>query len=188
MKARMRELNIKMTELSEYIKVSRPTLYKYIESYESGDLESIPDRVVSLFRLMDRPEVTKEQVVAFTKAGSWNFFCPNFLKLAGRETRLEHDADDLIRLIAPRLVYVASGAEDYGAGPQGEFEAARRAGELWEAYGLKGLSLSAYPPPGTIDHGGCIGYFQRPGGHILASDSWMHFLDFTDLHGWRTHV
>ena len=64
MKARMRELNIKMTELSEYIKVSRPTLYKYIESYESGDLESIPDRVVSLFRMMDRPEVTKEQVIA----------------------------------------------------------------------------------------------------------------------------
>ena len=66
MKARMRELNIKMTELSEYIKVSRPTLYKYIESYESGDLESIPDRVVSLFRLMDNPDVTKEQVVTFT--------------------------------------------------------------------------------------------------------------------------
>ena len=66
MKARMRELNIKMTELSEYIKVSRPTLYKYIESYESGNLESIPDRVVSLFRLMDNPDVTKEQVVTFT--------------------------------------------------------------------------------------------------------------------------
>ena len=65
MKARMRELNIKMTELSEYIKVSRPTLYKYIESYEGGDLGSIPDRVVNLFRLMDRPEVTKEQVIAF---------------------------------------------------------------------------------------------------------------------------
>lgn len=64
MKARMRELNIKMTELSEYIKVSRPTLYKYIESYESGDLGSIPDRVVNLFRFMDRPEVTKEQVIA----------------------------------------------------------------------------------------------------------------------------
>ena len=66
MKARMRELNIKMTELSEYIKVSRPTLYKYIESYESGNLDSIPDRVVSLFRLMDNPDVTKEQVVTFT--------------------------------------------------------------------------------------------------------------------------
>jgi hypothetical protein len=126
-----------------------------------------------------------EQVIAFERVGSWNFFCPNFLKLHGHETELEHDADDLIRLIAPRLVYVASGAEDTGAGPQGEFEAARRAGELWEAYGLKGLSLDTYPPPGTIDHGGYIGYFQRPGGHILASDSWMRFLDFTDAHGWR---
>ena len=66
MKARMRELNIKMTELSEYIKVSRPTLYKYIESYENGDTASIPERVLSLFRLMDTPGVTKEQVVTFT--------------------------------------------------------------------------------------------------------------------------
>ena len=65
MKTRMRELNIKLTELSEYLKVSRPTLYKYIESYESGDLESIPDNVVSIFRLMEREDVTKEQVVTF---------------------------------------------------------------------------------------------------------------------------
>ena len=65
MKARMRELNIKMTELSEYIKVSRPTLYKYIESYETGDIGSIPDRVVSLFKLMENPDVSKEQVITF---------------------------------------------------------------------------------------------------------------------------
>ncbi len=126
-----------------------------------------------------------EKVEAFKRARSWNFFCPNFLLLDGRETELEHDADDLIRLSAPRLVYVASGAEDCGAGPQGEFEAARRAGELWEAYGGKGLSLRAYPSPGTTDHGGSIGYFQRPGGHALAPDSWMNFLDFADAHGWR---
>ena len=65
MKARMRELNIKLTELSEYIKVSRPTLYKYIESYEEGDYESIPNRVVSLFKVMERPDATKEQVISY---------------------------------------------------------------------------------------------------------------------------
>ena len=65
MKDRMRDLNIKMTELSEYLKVSRPTLYKYIESYESGDLNSIPDKVVSIFKLIDDPNSTKEQVVSF---------------------------------------------------------------------------------------------------------------------------
>ena len=61
----MRELNIKMTELSDYIKVSRPTLYKYIETYESGCTSGIPERVIELFRLMDTPGVTKEQVVSF---------------------------------------------------------------------------------------------------------------------------
>jgi len=65
MKERMRELNIKMTELSEYIKVSRPTLYKYIESYEEGDYGSIPGRVVSLFKVMERPDATKEQVISY---------------------------------------------------------------------------------------------------------------------------
>ena len=126
-----------------------------------------------------------EQVVAFERAGSWNFFCPNFLKLHGHETELAHDADDLMRLIAPRLVFVASGAEDRGAGPEGEFEAARRAGELWRAHGLPGFGLANYPEPGTVSLDGSIGYFLRPGGHILAADSWMRFLDFTDRHGWR---
>ena len=129
-----------------------------------------------------------EQVVAFKRAFSWNFFCENFLKLEGRETELEHDADDLLRLIAPRLVYVASGAEDAGAGPEGEFEAARRASELWEAYGLKGLSLTAYPKPGTVDHSGCIGYHVHPGGHRLDADDWRKFLDFADARGWRVRT
>ena len=68
MKDRMRELNIKMTELADYLKVSRPTLYKYIESYESGNQSGIPDRVADLFRLMDDPSSTKEQVVSFAIA------------------------------------------------------------------------------------------------------------------------
>jgi len=65
MKDRMRELNIKMTELSDYMKVSRPTLYKYIDSYENGNLSGIPERVTGLFRLIDSPGSTKEQAVSF---------------------------------------------------------------------------------------------------------------------------
>jgi pimeloyl-ACP methyl ester carboxylesterase len=125
-----------------------------------------------------------EQVAIFKKVGSWNFFCPNFLKLDGRETVLEHDADDLLRLIAPRLAYVASASQDKGAGPQGEFEAARRAGELWTAYGLSGLTLTAYPRPDTVDHTGCIGYHLRTGKHQLTAADWRRFLDFADRNGW----
>lgn len=65
MKERLRELNIKLTELSEYVKVSRPTLYKYINSYEEGDFKSLPDDVLALFRFMERDDATKESVVSF---------------------------------------------------------------------------------------------------------------------------
>ena len=126
-----------------------------------------------------------EQVDIFVKATSYNFFCPNFLKLSGRETMLEHDADDLIRLTAPRLVYVASGTKDFGAGPLGEFEAARRAGELWRAYGLTGLSLTAYPQKGAADHTGYVGYHIHDGGHFINPPDWMLYADFADAHGWN---
>ena len=126
-----------------------------------------------------------ELVYHFERATSYNFFCPNFRKLAGRETLLAHDADDLIRLTAPRLAYVASGEQDYGAGPFGEFEAARRAGELWRAYALPGLALTAYPPAGTADHTGYVGYHIHAGGHYIAPEDWMRYADFADAHGWN---
>ena len=126
-----------------------------------------------------------EQVDIFVKVTSHNFFCPNFVKLAGCETMLPYDADDLIRLSAPRLVYVASGDHDLGAGPQGEFEAARRAGELWRAYGLSGLSRTDYPPGGTVDHTGFIGYHIHEGGHFIDPPDWMLYADFADAHGWN---
>ena len=123
-----------------------------------------------------------EQVRAFLECRSWNFFCPNFLKFDGAETTMRHDADDLLRLIAPRLVYVASGSEDAGAGPEGEVEATRRASELWTAYGRKGLSLTGYPAPGTTDNEGFLAYHLRPGGHALDPYDWARYLDFADRH------
>ena len=121
-----------------------------------------------------------EQVYAFLDYRSWNFFCPNFLKFDGCETTMEHDADDLIRLIAPRLVYVASASQDPGAGPEGEFEATRRASELWVAYGRKGISLTAYPAAGKTDNAGHVAYHLRPGEHELAPYDWTRYLDFAD--------
>ena len=123
-----------------------------------------------------------EQVEAFVRAKSWNFFCPNFLKLQGHETELEHDADDLLRLIAPRLVYISSGAIDAGAGPEGEFEAARRASSEWVKHGKTGLALKAYPKPVTISHEGSIGYHLRADGHAPSEWDWLRFLDFADRH------
>ena len=66
MKERLRELGIKTTELSEYMRISRPSLYKYIELYESKDTSAIPENVLRTFKYIDRyKSLTKEQVVIF---------------------------------------------------------------------------------------------------------------------------
>ena len=67
MKERLRELGIKTTELSGYMKISRPSLYKYIELYESGDRKAIPEKVLRVFRYVDKySRLSREQVIAFT--------------------------------------------------------------------------------------------------------------------------
>ena len=66
MKERLRELGIKTTELSDYMRISRPSLYKYMELYEAKDTSAIPEKVLRTFRYIDRyKSLTKEQIVVF---------------------------------------------------------------------------------------------------------------------------
>ena len=123
-----------------------------------------------------------EVVDDFIRAKSYNFFCPNFLKLRGHETGLEHDADDLLRLIAPRRVYLSSGSLDRGAGPEGVFESARLASSLWNDYGLKGISLKSYPTAPAVDHSGSIGYHLSTDGHRPREWDFLRMLDYADRH------
>lgn len=123
-----------------------------------------------------------EPVSAFRRNGVGHWFADAFHSYAGREAELPYDADDLMKLVAPRLLYVASAADDEWAGPPGEFEAARRASAAWEAAGRRGLTLTAYPPADTRDHDGSVGYHVRSGRHKLLPRDWDAFLDFADRH------
>lgn len=95
-----------------------------------------------------------------------NWFCTAFSAWIDRDAELPHDADDLIRLIAPRLVYVASGSEDAWAGPLAEKAAWDSAHDLYRAYGLEER----------------MGYHCHDGVHKLRADDWEKFMDFADLH------
>lgn len=65
MKELLKELGIKVTELSQYMRMSRPTLYKYLEAYDGGDSSVIPEKVLKFFKYLDRHKsITKEQVIA----------------------------------------------------------------------------------------------------------------------------
>lgn len=93
-----------------------------------------------------------------------NWFCPAFSAWIGRDAEVPHDADDLIRLIAPRLVYVASGSADAWAGPAAEKAAWDAAHDVWRAYG----------------HEERMGYHCHEGPHKLTPFDWNRFMDFAD--------
>ena len=93
-----------------------------------------------------------------------NWFCPAFAEWIDRDAKIQHDADDLMRLVAPRLLYVASGTEDKWAGPQAEKAAWDSAHDVWQAAGLEEN----------------MGYHVHEGPHRLGADDWAHFLDFAD--------
>lgn len=56
-----------ITELSNLTNKSRPTLYKYISSYEAGDLNEVPYNFILLFNLINKPGVKKKEIVDFAK-------------------------------------------------------------------------------------------------------------------------
>lgn len=61
-----------ITELSNLTGKTRPTLYKYINAYDSGDLDSVPYSFIQLFNLMERPNIRRIDVVNYCNANFIN--------------------------------------------------------------------------------------------------------------------
>lgn len=109
-----------------------------------------------------------------------HWFCGNFGRYDNNENELPVDQHELIALIAPRAVYVASADRDIWADPRGEYASVVHAGPVYELFGLEHITSPVMPPIDTPRHIGKTGYHIRTGKHNLEAQDWDYFLDFAE--------
>jgi hypothetical protein len=93
-----------------------------------------------------------------------HWFIPRYAGYGEREGELPVDQHELMALVAPRCLYVASAASDFWADPRGEELALQNALPVFRLVG------------------GETSYHCRPGMHNLTGYDWERFMDFADRH------
>ena len=144
----------------------------------------------SLFR-----HKTGENVQMIT-ANFPHWFCENFNSYQNAEESLPVDQHNLLSLLAPRPLHVASAHLDAHADPRGEYLSTLHASPIVCFFGQRGTLPDGIVPAGSdlpsaiaatvelpeagVRVGGLLSYHVREGEHDVLADDWTHFIDFAD--------
>ncbi|MCE3549864.1 acetylxylan esterase [Pseudonocardia sp. RS11V-5] len=96
-----------------------------------------------------------------------------------RVDSLPVDQHELLALVAPRRIVVASATDDANADPEGEFLSYLAAAPVYQLYGLgdTGLPSTTWPPATDQGfRGPAMSYHLRSGGHGLTATDWGIYL------------
>lgn len=143
---------------------------------------------------LSRHKVGEDVAITTTVRPHW--FAERFTNYRNAEEELPIDQHQLLALLAPRPVHVASATRDIPADPQGEYLSTLHATPVFDLFGRKGTlaagivppgadlsadlaSRSPLPPPG-LRIGGQLSYHIREGEHDMLAEDWTHFLNFAD--------
>ena len=107
-----------------------------------------------------------------------HWFCGNFKQYNDNESALPIDQHQLLALIAPRPLYVASAEGDQWSDPYGEFVSSKEASVAYEFLNLPGLPNKEFPILKETDFSGTVAYHIRPGKHDLTEWDWLQFIAF----------
>ena len=108
------------------------------------------------------------------------WFVPSFENFVGKDTDMPFDQQQLMSVIAPRLLYVASASNDPYADPAGEHLATVMASRAWGKDGLP--TNSAFPEPSSGQGENAVRYYLRDGEHACTPENWSDIIKFAAKH------
>jgi len=104
-----------------------------------------------------------------------HWFCDNFNRYSDNEEALPVDQHQLMALIAPRPLYVASAQEDEWADPKGEFLSAYYATPVYNLFRKEGITSNVMPEANQPIQN-TVSYHIRTGKHDVTDYDWEQYI------------
>jgi pimeloyl-ACP methyl ester carboxylesterase len=121
-----------------------------------------------------------ETIAQITKSFP-HWFCGNYKKYGNNEDIFPVDMHELMALIAPRALYIASADKDLWGDPRGQYLALFHSQPVFRLWDKKTNLSESMPPLNIPVRSGKLAYHIRDGEHNLLLKDWNWFMDHADV-------